>query len=153
VGEGAGRKTPCKWGGFLDDIPFDPLAYGIPPKSLTAIEPVQLLSLEIARRALADAGYAERAFDRARCAVIFGAEAGTDLSSAYNFRAMFPQYVGPLPQTLDQALPRLSEDSFPGVLANVIAGRIANRLDLGGVSYTVDAACAASLAAVDLAVK
>ncbi|MGE5185528.1 MAG: beta-ketoacyl synthase N-terminal-like domain-containing protein, partial [Acidobacteriota bacterium] len=153
VGEGAGRKTPCKWGGFLDDIPFDPLAYGIPPKSLPAIEPVQLLSLEIARRALADAGYVDRSFDRERCAVIFGAEAGTDLSSAYNFRAMFPQYVGPLPDTLDEALPRLSEDSFPGVLANVIAGRIANRLDLGGVNYTVDAACAASLAAVDLAVK
>jgi acyl transferase domain-containing protein/NAD(P)H-dependent flavin oxidoreductase YrpB (nitropropane dioxygenase family)/NADP-dependent 3-hydroxy acid dehydrogenase YdfG len=153
VGENAGKKTPCKWGGFLDDIPFDPLAYGIPPKSLAAIEPVQLLSLEIARRALGDAGYVDRAFDRARCAVIFGAEAGTDLSSAYNFRAMFPHYVGPLPDTLDEALPTLSEDSFPGVLANVIAGRIANRLDLGGVNYTVDAACAASLAAVDLAVK
>jgi len=153
TGESAGRKTPCKWGGFLDDIPFDPLAYGIPPKSLSAIEPVQLLSLEIARRALHDAGYASRAFDRERCAVIFGAEAGTDLSSAYNFRAMFPHYVGPLPEGLEDTLPTLSEDSFPGVLANVIAGRIANRLDLGGVNYTVDAACAASLAAVDMAVK
>ena len=60
VGDGAGSKTPCKWGGFLDDIPFDPLAYGIPPNSLAAIEPVQLLALEIARRALADAGYADR---------------------------------------------------------------------------------------------
>jgi len=149
----AGKKTPCKWGGFLDDIPFDPLAYGIPPKSLTAIEPVQLLSLEIARRALVDAGYVDRAFARDRCAVIFGAEAGTDLSSAYNFRAMFPHYVGSLPDHLEEALPTLSEDSFPGVLANVIAGRIANRLDLGGVNYTVDAACAASLAAVDMAVK
>jgi acyl transferase domain-containing protein/NAD(P)H-dependent flavin oxidoreductase YrpB (nitropropane dioxygenase family) len=153
VGADAGKKTPCKWGGFLDDVPFDPLAYGIPPKSLSAIEPVQLLSLEIARRALADAGYGERPFDRERTAVIFGAEAGTDLSSAYSFRAMFPQWVGPLPAELDAALPTLSEDSFPGVLSNVIAGRIANRLDLGGVNYTVDAACAASLAAVDMAVK
>jgi acyl transferase domain-containing protein/NAD(P)H-dependent flavin oxidoreductase YrpB (nitropropane dioxygenase family) len=149
----AGKKTPCKWGGFLDEIVFDPLAYGIPPKSLAAIEPVQLLSLEIARRALADAGYADREFPRERCSVIFGAEAGTDLSSAYSFRALFPQYVGPLPQELDASLPTLSEDSFPGVLSNVIAGRIANRLDLGGVNYTVDAACAASLAAVDMAVK
>jgi acyl transferase domain-containing protein/NAD(P)H-dependent flavin oxidoreductase YrpB (nitropropane dioxygenase family)/NADP-dependent 3-hydroxy acid dehydrogenase YdfG/acyl carrier protein len=148
-----GKKTPCKWGGFLDDVPFDPLSYGIPPKSLGAIEPVQLLSLEIARRALADAGYADRAFDRERTAVIFGAEAGTDLSSAYNFRAMFPQWAGPLPEALDAALPTLSEDSFPGVLSNVIAGRIANRLDLGGVNFTVDAACAASLAALDMAVK
>ncbi|HEY4245014.1 MAG TPA: SDR family NAD(P)-dependent oxidoreductase [Kofleriaceae bacterium] len=153
TGSDAGRKTPCKWGGFLDDVPFDPLAYGIPPKSLSAIEPVQLLSLEIARRALADAGYEQRAFDRERTAVIFGAEAGTDLSSAYSFRALFPHYVGPLPAGLDESLPVLSEDSFPGVLSNVIAGRIANRLDLGGVNYTVDAACAASLAAMDMAVK
>ena len=35
------------------------------------------------------------------------------------------------------------------MLSNVIAGRIANRLDLGGLNYTVDAACA-SLAALDL---
>ena len=153
TGEGAGKKTPCKWGGFLDEVAFDPLGFGIPPKSLSAIEPVQLLSLEIARRALTDAGYRDRPFDRERTAVIFGAEAGTDLSSAYNFRAMFPQYAGPLPAALDASLPTLSEDSFPGVLSNVIAGRIANRLDLGGVNYTVDAACAASLAAVDLAVK
>src|SRR5262249_33056896 len=80
TGPDAGRKTPCKWGGFLDDVRFDPLVFGIPPRSLDAIEPVQLLSLEIARRALADAGYASRPFDRERTAVIFGAEAGTDLS-------------------------------------------------------------------------
>ncbi|MFT3695512.1 MAG: SDR family NAD(P)-dependent oxidoreductase [Kofleriaceae bacterium] len=153
TGLDAGKKTPCKWGGFLDDVPFDPLAYGIPPKSLAAIEPVQLLALEIAKRAIADAGYADRAFDRARTSVIFGAEAGTDLSSAYSFRAMFPHYVGELPDALNEVLPTLSEDSFPGVLSNVIAGRIANRLDLGGVNYTVDAACAASLAALDMAVK
>ena len=54
---------------------------------------------------------------------------------------------------MDEQLPRLTEDSFPGMLANVIAGRIANRLDLGGANYTVDAACASSLAAVDVACK
>ncbi len=153
TGVDAGKKTPCKWGGFLDDVPFDPLAYGIPPKSLAAIEPVQLLALEIAKRALADAGYEKRSFDRARTAVIFGAEAGTELSTAYSFRAMFPHFVGAIPDALHDALPELSEDSFPGVLSNVIAGRIANRLDLGGVNYTVDAACAASLAALDMSVK
>jgi acyl transferase domain-containing protein/NAD(P)H-dependent flavin oxidoreductase YrpB (nitropropane dioxygenase family) len=153
TGADVNGKTPSKWGGFLDDVRFDPLAYGIPPRSLASIEPVQLLALEIARRALADAGYVERAFDRARTSVIFGAEAGTDLASAYGFRAMYPHYVGPMPAALDDALPSLTEDSFPGVLSNVIAGRIANRLDLGGVNYTVDAACAASLAALDLAVK
>ncbi|MGW0212327.1 type I polyketide synthase, partial [Streptomyces sp. NPDC003233] len=135
--------------------PFDPLRYGIPPASLGSIEPVQLLSLEAARRALEDAGYGEqgRAFDRARTSVVFGAEAGSDLSNAVTLRAVLPKYYGTVPDGLDEQLPRLTEDSFPGMLANVISGRIANRLDLGGANFTVDAACASSLAALDVACK
>jgi acyl transferase domain-containing protein/NAD(P)H-dependent flavin oxidoreductase YrpB (nitropropane dioxygenase family)/NAD(P)-dependent dehydrogenase (short-subunit alcohol dehydrogenase family) len=147
-------KTPSKWGGFIDEIAFDPLQYGIPPQSLAAIEPVQLLSLEVASRALADAGYGEeRRFDGEKTSVIFGAEAGMELSNAYAFRNSFAQYCAELPPQLDAALPDLTEDSFPGVLANVIAGRIANRLDLKGVNYSVDSACASSLTAIELAVK
>ncbi|MCB0970630.1 MAG: acyltransferase domain-containing protein, partial [Acidimicrobiales bacterium] len=149
----AGRKTPSRWGGFLDPVGFDPLAYGIPPASLAAVEPVQLLSLEVAARALADAGYATRDFDRARASVVFGAESGNELAGAYGIRAFLPQIFGEVPPGLDDWLPALTEDSFPGVLANVVAGRIANRLDLGGVNYTVDAACASSLAALDAACK
>lgn len=147
----AGKKTPSKWGGFLPDVPFDALAYGIPPSSLAAIEPAQLLSLEAAARALADAGYPpERELDRSRVSVVFGAEGGTDLATAYGFRSLWHTYVGELPDGLDEYLPEFTEDSFPGLLTNVIAGRIANRLDLGGSNYTVDAACAASLAALNL---
>lgn len=149
----AGRKTPSRWGGFLSPVGFDPLAYGIPPASLAAIEPVQLLALEVAARALADAGYADRAFDRSRASVVFGAESGNELAGAYGIRAFLPQIFGAVPAGLEDWLPALTEDSFPGVLANVIAGRVANRLDLGGVNYTVDAACASSLAALDAACK
>ncbi|MEU0673599.1 SDR family oxidoreductase [Streptomyces sp. NPDC006172] len=150
-----GTSTPSKWGGFLPPIPFDPLRYGIPPASLGSVEPVQLLSLEAARRALEDAGYGDggREFDRSRTSVVFGAEAGSDLSNAATLRAVLPSYFGRVPQGLDDQLPQLTEDSFPGMLANVISGRIANRLDLGGANYTVDAACASSLAAVDVACK
>ncbi|HYX38566.1 MAG TPA: SDR family NAD(P)-dependent oxidoreductase [Oligoflexus sp.] len=147
------NKSISKWGGFIDETEFDPLEFGIPPNSMGAIEPTQLLSLKVAKRALEDAGYQNRTFDRERTSVIFGAEAGTDLSSAYGFRAQFPMFAGPIPPELDAHLPSLTEDSFPGVLANVISGRIANRLDLGGSNYTVDAACASSLAALDLAIK
>jgi acyl transferase domain-containing protein/NAD(P)H-dependent flavin oxidoreductase YrpB (nitropropane dioxygenase family)/NAD(P)-dependent dehydrogenase (short-subunit alcohol dehydrogenase family) len=143
--------TPSRWGGFLGAAPFDPMKYGIPPWSLGAIEPVQLLSLEVAAKALADAGYARRSFDRSRTSVIFGVEGASELSSAYVFRALAPGYLGSLPPALDEHLPALTEDSFPGVLSNVVAGRIANRLDLGGANYSVDAACAASLAAIHLA--
>ncbi|MFF9653434.1 SDR family oxidoreductase [Streptomyces sp. NPDC014622] len=151
--DGAGEHTPSRWGGFLPEIPFEPLDYGIPPASLPSIEPVQLLALDVARRALADAGYADRPFRRDRASVVFGAEAGSDLSNTMTLRTVLPAYVGQLPPGLDAQLPRLTEDSFPGVLANVIAGRIANRLDLKGANYTVDAACASSLAAVDVACK
>ncbi|MFI6144807.1 SDR family NAD(P)-dependent oxidoreductase [Streptomyces sp. NPDC051109] len=150
----AGERTPSRWGGFLDPVPFDALAHGIPPSSLAGIEPVQLLALEISARALRDAGYGkDREFDRSRTSVVFGAEAGTELAGAYGLRALHPAYLGELPPALDEQLPRLTEDSFPGILANVIAGRVANRLDLGGANCTVDAACASSLAALDLACR
>ncbi|MFD9481043.1 SDR family NAD(P)-dependent oxidoreductase [Streptomyces nojiriensis] len=150
----AGERTPSRWGGFLGPVPFDALAHGIPPASLAGIEPVQLLALEISARALGDAGYGkDRAFDRSRTSVVFGAEAGTELAGAYGLRALHPAYLGELPAELDEQLPRLTEDSFPGILANVIAGRVANRLDLGGANCTVDAACASSLAALDLACR
>lgn len=85
--------------------------------------------------------------------MVFGAEAGSDLSNATTLRTVLPGYIGTIPPALDEQLPRLTEDSFPGMLANVIAGRVANRLDLGGANYTVDAACASSLTAVDVACK
>ena len=43
------------------------------------------------------------------------------------------------------------ENSFPGLLGNVAAGRIANKFDLGGTNCVVDAACASSLSAVHMA--
>lgn len=155
-GEGAPASdvSVSRWGGFLPAIPFDPLRFGIPPASLASIEPVQLLALEAARRALADAGYEHRDFPRERTGVVFGAEAGGDMANATTLRTVLPSYLGGrLPEDLAEQLPTLTEDSFPGMLANVISGRIANRLDLGGANYTVDAACASSLAAVDVACK
>ena len=144
---------PAAKGGFLPEIAFDALKYGIPPSALASIEPVQLLSLEIAARALKDAGYENRPFNRDRASVIFGTEPGSDLSAAYGLRSVLPAYTGQTPKELDEHLPKLTEDSFPGILGNVISGRIANRLDLGGVNYTVDAACGSSLAALDVACK
>ncbi len=92
-------------------------AYGIPPSALASIEPAQLLALEVAARALADAGYADRAFDRERASVIFGAEAGSDLSAAYGLRLAAPRLPGTASRSTRRVAARLTEDSFPGVLA------------------------------------
>lgn len=162
---GTPDKVYAKWGGFLDDIAFDPQRYGIVPASLASIEPMQLLALEVARQAMADAGLDTLPFARERTACVFAVGGMADLSCQYNFRTLLPLYLqqvdGLAPAVREQilatlnreVLPQWSEDAFPGILGNVVAGRIANRLDLGGTNFTVDAACAASLAALDVGIK
>jgi acyl transferase domain-containing protein/NAD(P)H-dependent flavin oxidoreductase YrpB (nitropropane dioxygenase family)/NAD(P)-dependent dehydrogenase (short-subunit alcohol dehydrogenase family)/acyl carrier protein len=142
-----------KWGGFIDSTDFDALEFGITPQSLAAIEPVQLLSLLVTKRAFEDAGYDDLAtVDLDDTSVIFGAQGAGELSGGYGSRAGLRKLFGGLSDKLDYMLPNLTEDSFPGILSNVIAGRISNRLNTGGRNYTVDAACASSLAALDIAV-
>ena len=163
------RGTPDKVyttsGSFLDDIQFDPMVYGIPPASLRSIEPVQLLALHVARQALQDAGLDRHPFHRERTACIFAAGGMNDLGTFYIFRTLLSQFLPKVPglakadqeliirSLYDHELPAWTEDSFPGILMNVVAGRVANRLDLGGTNCTVDAACAASLAALDVGIK
>ncbi len=148
-----GEQSPSKWGGFLPPLPFDALAHGCRPPPSAASRPRTCSPCAPPTGPLADAGYEERPFDRETTSVIFAAEAGADLASAYAARSLLAQHLETVPAELDARLPRLTEDSFPGTLANVIAGRVANRLDLGGPTYTVDAACASSLAALDQACK
>ncbi|HEX5368451.1 MAG TPA: SDR family NAD(P)-dependent oxidoreductase, partial [Dehalococcoidia bacterium] len=151
-------KIYSRWGGFIDEVPFDPLEFGIPPQSLKSIEPFQLMALLMVRDALKDAGYDTRPFNRERTSVILGAGGGAgDLGNGYMVRSNLPMLFGDkaadVADRLDGVLPEWTEDSFAGILMNVAAGRVANRFDFGGVNYTVDAACASSLAAVYLAVR
>ncbi|MCA1601958.1 MAG: SDR family NAD(P)-dependent oxidoreductase [Acidobacteria bacterium] len=156
-------KVYSRWGGFLDERAFDPVRYGMPPNSVPSVEPLQLLVLEAARDALEDAGYLNQPFDREHTSVILGVGGGIgDLGLGYSFRSLLPYFVGHADGTaaadrminqLDgDLLPQWTEDSFAGLLLNVAAGRVANRFDLGGSNYTVDAACASSLAALRLAI-
>ncbi len=156
-------KCVSKWGGFLDPVPFDPMEFGMPPNSLSSIEPLHLLTLLTVRDALRDAGYGDRPFPRDKTSVILGAGGGiADLGLSYAFRSFLP-YLESLPGKpfrsaevkahMDAFLPEWTEDSFAGILTNVAAGRVANRFDLGGLNCTVDAACGSSLAALNLAVR
>ena len=147
-------KVYSRWGGFLEEIRFDPTRFGIPPKSMKSIDPMQLLALEGASRALDDAGYTRGGFDRETTSVILGSSGGAgELGLQYGLRAELPRFVENISDEVWQRLPEWTEESFAGVLPNVAAGRIANRLDFGGVNLTVDAACASSLAAISMAVN
>ena len=147
-------KIYSKWGGFLEELPFDPTEFGIPPSAAKFIEPMQLLALEAVRRALTDAGCEDGNFDRENTSVIFGASGGLgDLGQLYATRSELPRVVGAMDDQVRNRLPEWSGDSFPGILLNAIAGRIANRFDLGGANYVIDAACASSLASLESAVR
>ena len=152
-------------GGFLPSLSFDPLEFGIAPRNLTAIDTAQLLGLLVAKDALHDAGYGtERDFNRSRTSVIFGATGAQELVIPLGARLGHPHWRRALHQagiaaaTAEQIIADIAnsyvswqEASFPGLLGNVIAGRIANRFDLRGTNCAVDAACASSLAALHLA--
>ncbi|MCU0586110.1 MAG: SDR family NAD(P)-dependent oxidoreductase [Desulfobacterales bacterium] len=151
----------CSRGGFLPPVDFDPAEFGIPPATLEATDSSQLLALAAAQQALDDAGLA---VNRARTSVILGVTGTQELVIPLSSRLGHPHWRKALaengvdPERSEKIVRRIAEayvpwqeNSFPGLLGNVVAGRIANRLDLGGTNCVVDAACASSLAAVHLA--
>ena len=143
-------KSYSRWGGWVDDFVFDPLSFGLPPNRWNSINSSQAISLELARRALEDAGYGERPFPRKRTATILATGDSGVFGGALLTRSMLALLVPDVPQSVLDKLPEWTEDSFPGVLASLCSGRVANRLDLGGSNFIVDAACASSLTAVDM---
>ena len=149
-------KVYSRWGGFLDEVVFDPTSFGIAPSSMKSIDPMQLLSLECTARALRDAGMGpgQGDFDREHTSIILGAGGGIgDLGMQLGLRSELPRFVEDPEDAVWDRLPEWTNESFAGVLLNVTAGRIANRLDFGGVNFTVDAACGSSLAAITLATQ
>jgi len=156
-------KIISKWGGFLGDFTFDPFAFGLTPRSIPSIEPLQLLLLESVRRAVVAAGYENREFDRENtCAVLGCGGGGSYLAVSYGLRScarMFESVPGlnfradEMMEKAQTLLPEWTEDSFPGILMNVAVGRVANRFNFGGANYAVDAACASSLASLHSCIR
>ncbi|MEU0373995.1 beta-ketoacyl synthase N-terminal-like domain-containing protein [Streptomyces sp. NPDC006283] len=167
---GRSDRVYCRRGGFVDQLAqVEVTRFGIMPSSVAGTEPDQLLALQVAADAISDAGGEDRLPDRDRVGVILGRGGyltpglsrgsqrvrtanqllrtlgellpGLDAGRLEQVRAAFTQQLGP--DEPDQAI---------GLIPNLTASRVANRLDLRGPAYTVDAACASSLVAVDQAV-
>ncbi|MFF7754293.1 beta-ketoacyl synthase N-terminal-like domain-containing protein [Streptomyces sp. NPDC007971] len=170
VGPAAADRIYCRRGGFVDGLAeVEVTRYGIMPASVPGTEPDQLIALDVAAAALADAGGEDRLPDRHRIGVALGR--GGYLTPGLVRLDQRVRTAGQLVRTLGELLPDLSTaqlelvrtafterlgpdspESAIGLVPNLAASRIANRLDLRGPAYTVDAACASSLVAVDQAV-
>ncbi|WP_115537932.1 type I polyketide synthase, partial [Frankia canadensis] len=164
-------RTYSRRGAFIPDVEFSPLEFGMPPNQLEVTSTMQTLSLGVARDLLRDAGARDLAgkdadwYDAGRTGVVLGTTGPVPLMHPLAARLSTPvlreaaRSMGLSDADADELVKRYvtayapwEENSFPGLLANVVAGRVANRLDLGGINTTVDAACAASLSAVRLAI-
>jgi len=160
-------KTYAHRGAFLDPVPFDTLGFGVPPSIVPATDTVQLLALIVAQRVLEDAAQGQfAALPRERIGVILGVTSGQELLSTMASRLQRPVWVkslreAGLPESqVREICDRIAasyvpwqESTFPGLLGNVVAGRIANRFDLGGTNCVTDAACASTFSAVSMAVN
>ncbi|MDU1904281.1 MAG: beta-ketoacyl synthase N-terminal-like domain-containing protein [Dysgonomonas sp.] len=171
--EGDGKSIDrfyCKRGGFVPDITFDPVPYSILPLAVEGMDTAHLLALKMVYKALEDASVFEKNISLNKGALIIGK--GNYVGSAI-WRAIDIVHVGEqIAEVVKAALPdlpaeevdkikkeyqisrgRYQADSMPGLIPNLIASLIANKLDMQGPAYTIDAACASSLIAVDHSVK
>ncbi|MEU2392647.1 beta-ketoacyl synthase N-terminal-like domain-containing protein [Streptomyces sp. NPDC007369] len=166
----AADRVYCRRGGFVDAVAeVDVTRWGVMPSSVPGTEPDQLIALHVAANALADAGGADRLPDRDRIGIVLGR--GGYLTPGLVRLDQRVRTARQLVHTLGELLPGLDADQLErvraafterlgpdrpedaiGLVPNLAASRVANRLDLRGPAYTVDAACASSLLAVDQAV-
>ncbi len=165
------RYMTCSRGGFIpESYRFDPLKLGVLPKNVHDGDPDQFLALAVIADALTDAGIASDSPLRERCDLIIGRGGypTNKMCEGYFHVDLFPHLMAFLakkfPDWTKSQLAQLAEemsaamppnggaDSSATGMPNLVAGRAANRLNLRGTSYLVDAACASSLVALDQAV-
>jgi acyl transferase domain-containing protein/acyl carrier protein/NAD(P)-dependent dehydrogenase (short-subunit alcohol dehydrogenase family) len=169
-------KSYSKIGGWVRDWEWDPLKWKlpIPPRVSQAMDPTQKWAVITAREALSDFGYPARPLNPERTAVILGNAMSGDVHLYSATRILYPEIAeellkspgfSALPQSVRQSImeqvlegvrrktPVITEDTMPGELANIVAGRIAALYDFKGPNFVTDAACASTMAAMAAATE
>jgi enediyne polyketide synthase len=161
-------RTYGTLGAFLDGFAFDLNAWRIPKSTFAAADIAHWLAMDVAGRALADAGHPNGdGLARARVGVIVGNSLTGEQTRANSLRLRWPfvrriveAQLEHLPSSQVEAMleaigenyrahfPATNEDTLAGSLSNTIAGRICGAFDFGGGGYVVDGACSSSLLAV-----
>lgn len=171
---GAADKTYADRAALLDDFTFDWAKRRIPEVTFKSTDIAHWLALEVALKALSDAGYSRQTVPTERSAALIGNSLTGDhtrswamrlrwpyvkrsLRAAANARGLPELLVAELEETMEDYFKSPfrapSEDTLAGVLSNTIAGRICNYLDFRGGGYVVDGACSSGLLAVATAAK
>jgi len=167
--KGAPDKTYGKRAAVIDGFEFDWASRRIPKQVVEQTDITHWLALDVALQALADAGYEPKDLPRDRTGVVIGNTLTGEQQRAHLLRgrwpfvrktiraagiekgldgAMLEELVAETEKIYKSFFPAPTEDTLAGALANTIAGRVCNYMDLRGGGYTVDGACASSLLSV-----
>jgi acyl transferase domain-containing protein len=169
-------KTYSKIGGFVRGFRFEPLKMKlpIPPNVAAVMDEAQQWAIVASYQALQDYGYPQRSLDPERVAVIFGNSMAGEYHYRTNMRIFLPEYEQALASSeafrqltpeiqaailegfksqIRSRIPNITEDTMPGELSNIIAGRVANLFNFSGPNFVTDAACASSFAALQAAIE
>lgn len=155
---------------LIEGYVFDRLKFKIVGSTYRSADLTHWLSLDVADRALTDAGFENgEGLPRARTGVLLGNTLTGEFTRAQALRLRWPYVRALLAEELSDTVPEGAErdelfariesrfkapfepfgdESLAGGLSNTIAGRICNYFDLKGGGFTVDGACASSLLAV-----
>jgi amino acid adenylation domain-containing protein len=129
-------KTQSRWGGHVAGLDaFDPQCFGIAPREAAGMDPQQRMLLEVALRAIEDAGIPTRRLAGGSVGVYVGISSFDHAVAtlSYQDRGVLDAY------------------SNTGGSSSIAANRISYCFDLRGPSVAVDTACSSSLVAVHLA--
>ncbi|MEI2583443.1 SDR family NAD(P)-dependent oxidoreductase [Scytonema sp. PRP1] len=165
----APEKTYGTRAAVIDGFEFDWVSKRLPKGTVESADIVHWLALEVALKALEDAGYTRGNVVTERSGVVLGNTLTGEQMRSHMMRLRWPfvqramraaaearglpsELVNDLVETTEEyyksAFQPITEDSLAGCLSNTIAGRICNFLDFNGGGYVVDGACSASLIAV-----
>ena len=151
--------------GIVKDHKFNNLKYRMPPMMVQSIERGQIFGLEASSEALENSGLLDQIESGNRIGVILGTISGEQQSkNIIRTRKQFlgdiikngkgvdagklENLSGELVQSIRESIPENNEDTTPGLLSNIISGRIANYFNLNGANYVVDASCASAFIAM-----
>lgn len=171
---GAYGKSYSRLGGWIAENGFDPKAFRMPPQVVEASDPLHLWALEVASSTLEHAGLDPFGLSGSNTAVVLGHSRGSMLTSDIGFSTAIEQLLAevdrlPSLETLSPArresirraavdlihkrYPVRGEDGGPATNTSLLAGLISAAFGFTGRHLVVDAACASSFAALEIAAR
>jgi malonyl CoA-acyl carrier protein transacylase len=164
------EKTSFYWlpevkAGIARDFKFDNIKYKMPPTVVRSVERGQLFGLTAADEAVNTSGLAKCLEKGNKAGVILGTITGerqsknilrvrrhfiarllnNSLSIPEKTRKIMADHIV---SVIEEKIPENNGDTIPGLLSNIISGRIANYFGFNGANYVVDASCASGSVAM-----